>query len=59
MPAGLFGIVLEALSREMWSECPEELIYTDDLPLVSERVEELKGRVEGWEGAFKIVESRW
>ena len=43
----------------MWSECPEELIYTDDLPLVSERVEELKGRVEGWEGAVKIVESRW
>ena len=43
----------------MWSECPEELIYTDDFPLVSERVEELKGRLEGWEGAFNIVESRW
>ena len=32
----LFIIVLEALSREIRSGCPVEMLYTDDLTLVIE-----------------------
>ena len=28
--------------------CLEELLYTDDLPLVSKKLEGLEGRLEGW-----------
>ena len=41
-----FIIVLEALSREIRSGCPEELLYADDLAFVSETLEGLKGRLE-------------
>ena len=35
----LYVIVLEALCREVRSGCPEELLYADDLALVSESLE--------------------
>ena len=41
-----FSTVLEPLSREIRSRCPEELLYADDLALVSELLEGLKGRLE-------------
>ena len=43
-----FIIVLEALSREIRSGCPEELLYADDLAFVSETLQGLKGRLEAW-----------
>ena len=44
----LFIIVSESLSREIRSVCPEELLYADDLVLVSERVDSLKGILKVW-----------
>ena len=38
----LFIIVLEALSRNFRSGCPWELLYTDDLVLVSDSLEGLE-----------------
>ena len=48
----LFIIVLEALSREIRPGCPKELLCADDLALVSETFECLKGRLEAWTGAL-------
>ena len=31
-----FTVMLEALSQDMRAECPQELLYADDLELVSE-----------------------
>ena len=45
--------VLDAPSRNIRSECPEELLYDDDLALVSEPLESLKGRLEAWKGALE------
>ena len=42
----LFIIVLEALTREMRTGCPEELLYADDLLLMGETVESLKAKLE-------------
>ena len=42
----LFIIVLEALSREIRSGCPEELLYADDLALVSETLADLIEKLE-------------
>ena len=39
----LFIMVLEALSREVRSGCEEELLYADDLALVRETPEAIKG----------------
>ena len=39
-------MVQEALSREIKSGYPEELLYADDLALVCETHEGLKGRLE-------------
>ena len=44
----LFIIVLEALSREMRSGCPKELLYADDLAIVSETIETLNVKLEAW-----------
>ena len=46
----LFIIGLEAIPREVRSECLEELLYADDLALVSETLDGLKGRLEAWKG---------
>ena len=42
----LLIIVMEGLYREMGTGCPEKLLYTEDLTLVSETFEGLKGRLE-------------
>ena len=44
----LFVTVLVAISREINSECPEELLYADDLALVKESLRGAKGRLEAW-----------
>ena len=44
----LFIIVLEALSREMRSGCPKELLYADDLAIVSETIETLNVKLVAW-----------
>ena len=49
----LFITVLDAPSRKIRSECPEELLHDDDLALVSETLESLKRRLEAWEGALE------
>ena len=38
----LFIIVMEGLSREFRVGCPWELLYTDDLVLMAETLEDLK-----------------
>ena len=35
------------------SGCPEKLLYVDDLTLVSESLESLKGKQEDWKGAIE------
>ena len=42
----IFVIVLEAFFREVRSGCSKELLYADDLVLVSETLESLKGKLE-------------
>ena len=42
----LFIMVLEALSREICSGCQVELLYADDLALVREKHEGLKGKLK-------------
>ena len=44
----LFFIVVEAIYGKIRSGCLEELLYADDLALVSESLEGLKGRLEAW-----------
>ena len=48
----LFIIVLEALSREMRSRCSGELLYADNLTLISESLDDLKEVREAWKGAL-------
>ena len=40
-------------TREIRSQCQEELLYSDDLTLVSETLEGLKGRLESWKEALE------
>ena len=54
----LFIIVLEALSREIGSGCPEQPPYADGLALVNETPERLKGRLEAWKRALKLKRLR-
>jgi len=44
----LFIIVLEALSREFRTGCPWEMLYADDLVIVSESIEDLSARISSW-----------
>ena len=65
----LFIIVLEALSREFHTGCPWELLYTNDLMISAESMEELLVKVQTWKtemekkglcvnmGKTKIMES--
>ena len=45
-------MVLGALSREIRSRFPEEILYVDDLTLVTS-FEGLKGRLDVWKGALE------
>ena len=42
----LFIIRRETPSREIRLRCPEERLYADDLALINETLEDLKGRLE-------------
>ena len=50
----LFFMILEALalSKEMRLGYTEEFLYVDDLALVSESFEGLKGMLEAWRGGL-------
>ena len=45
--------MLEALSRAIRPVCPEELVYAEDLTLVSKTCQGLKGRLKAWKGAVE------
>ena len=49
----LFTIVLEALSREFRTGCPWELLYADDLVIVSEDIDDLKAKLFNWKNAME------
>ena len=49
----LFIIVLEALSREFRTGCPWELLYADDLAIVSETMEGLLVKLRVWKDAME------
>ena len=58
----LFVIVMEALSQEYRLGCPWELLYADDLVLMTESVEELKERLVLWKQKSRgkrVWESAW
>ena len=42
----IFVMVLEAFFREVRSGCSKELLYADDLVLVSETLDSLRGKLE-------------
>lgn len=44
----LFAIVMEALSRECRTGCPWELLYADDLVIISDSIEDLKEKLAVW-----------
>ena len=44
----LFIIVLEALSQELRTGSPWELLYADDLVIITETIEELSQKLDAW-----------
>ena len=42
----LFAIVMEALSRECQIGCPWEILYSDDLVIMSDSLEDLKQQLQ-------------
>ena len=46
-----FIILLEALSKEIGSGCPEKLLCAYHLTLISETLEGLIGRLQAWKEA--------
>ena len=44
--------MLEVLCREIRSGCQEELLYADDVALVSETLGGMKERLAAWKGVF-------
>ena len=44
----LFIIVLEVLSQEFRTSCPSELLYTDDLVLLADTMNELLSKLGNW-----------
>ena len=46
----LFIIVMEALSRHFWTGCPWELLYADDLVIITEII----GKVSDLEGQLRM-----
>ena len=44
----LFAIVMEALSCECCIGCPWELIYANDLVIMSDNLQDLKIQLQGW-----------
>ena len=50
----LFIIVLEALSRELRTSCPGELLYADDLVLLADTIDELLSNLGNWKKHLKV-----
>ena len=50
----LFIMVIKKLSRIIGSGCSKELLYVDDLILVGETLDGLKGRYKAWKRAESI-----
>ena len=51
-------IVIEAVYREIRPGCPEKLLLPDDLTLICETLQSLKGKLEAWKGALESEGSR-
>ena len=49
----LFIIVMEALSRELRTGCPWELLYADDLAIIADTPEELLQKLTAWKHAIE------
>ena len=49
----LFIIVLEALSKEFRTGCPWELLYADDLVIVSHSLADLQQRFDAWKSGME------
>ena len=49
----LFTIVMEALSRDVRTGCPWELLYADDLVLAAESIGELKTKFVAWKSSLE------
>ena len=49
----LFIMVLEALSRDIRMGCPEELLYADDLALISETLQGLTEKLNLWKATME------
>ena len=49
----LFIIVMEALSLEFRVSCPWELLYADDLAILSDSLEDLKARLAIWKTSLE------
>ena len=45
-PLLFVGVLLRALSTEVWLGFPEKLLYADDVALVSKTLEDLKRRLK-------------
>ena len=54
----LFIIVLEALSMEFRTGCPWELLYADDLVIVSDDLADLQQRFDAWKSGMKAKRLR-
>lgn len=48
----LFIIVMEELTSEVISGCPEELLHANNLELDSESLENLEGKLGAWKGVL-------
>ena len=49
----LFIIVKETLSREFRVSCPWELLYADDLAILSDSLADLKNRIPAWKTSLE------
>ena len=54
----LFIIVLEALSREFQTDCPWELLYADDLVIISDTMDELLYNLDFWKKHLEAKDLR-
>ena len=50
----LFVIMMEALPRECRIGCPWELLYEDDLAIMSDNLEDLKIQLQAWRTSLEI-----
>ena len=50
----LFVIVLEALSREFRSGCPLEMLYADDLVVISDTLDDLLLKLKLWKSNLEL-----